>query len=146
MTLNDLIIRVRSYARDTSGSIFTKADVVNYINEGIDRMKIIPQLTGMTYLVALTDVAMLLPRQYRYLLAVYSASRCMFQDEQDSRSSTLMNEFETKLEELRSKIENGEIVITDINGLPITVTYETDYVVNEYFDIDSDDDDENILD
>lgn len=139
MTLNDLILRVRSYARDTSGSIFTKADIVNYINEGIDRVKIIPQLIGLKYLVALTDEAILLPKQYRYLLAVYSASRCMFQDEQDSRSSTLMNEFETKLEELRSKIENGEIVITDSNGIPIVTVVDIDYVTNEYFYISEDD-------
>jgi hypothetical protein len=134
MTLNDLILRTRSYVRDSSGSIFTKEDVVSYINEAIDRIKMIIQLKGTNNLVALTDTPTLIPSEYHYLLAVYSASRCMFQDEQESRSSTLMNEFETKLEELKSKIDNGEIVIKDVNGNIVTVTINVDYVINEYFD------------
>jgi hypothetical protein len=136
MTLNDLILRVRSYTRDTSGSIFAKIDVVGFINEGIDRIKVIPQLTTLTYLNALTDTTTILPEQYHYLLAVYSASRCMFQDEQDGRAGTLMNEFETKMEELRSKIDNGEIIIKDIDGNAIVITTEMDYIMNEYFDVD----------
>lgn len=134
MTLNDLILRVRSYARDINGSIFTKADIVSYINEGIDRTKRIQQLIGEDYLVNLTDMPKLIPNQYHYLLAVYSASRCMFQDEQDSRAGSLMNEFETKLEELKSKIDNGEIVIKDESGMPIVVTVDIDYITNEYFE------------
>lgn len=141
MTLNDLILRTRSYTRDASGSIFTKADVVNYINEAIDRIKVIKQLDGMTYLVALTDKPILLPEPFHYLLSIYSASRCMFQDEQDSRAGTLMNEFETKMEELRSKIDNGEIVIKDALGNEIIVTTEMDYIANTYFiEVDSDED------
>lgn len=135
MTLNDLMIRARSYVRDINGSIFSKQDLINFINEAIDRSKIIIQLNGMKYLVKLNDYPILMPEQYQYLLSVYCASRCMFQDEQDGRAGILMNEFETKLEELRAKIDNGEIIIKDEDGNIITATYDTDYVKNVYFDI-----------
>ena len=54
-----------------------------------------------------------------------------------------MNEFEIKLEELKSKIESGEIVIKDPEtGEDITTTNTTDYVYDNYFmkkNYDSDD-------
>lgn len=139
MTLNDLILRVRSYTRDTSGSIFTKADIVNYLNEAIDRIQTIQQLKGITYLVALTDVPTPLPNEYHYLIAVYSASRCMLQDEQDGRAGTLMNEFETKLDELKGKINNGEIVIKDADGNEVVTEIQVDYITNKYFEEEQDD-------
>ena len=53
------------------------------------------------------------------------------------------NEFEVKLEELKSKIESGEIVIKDPEtGEDITTINTTDYVYDNYFmkkNYDSDD-------
>lgn len=134
MTLLDLIKRVRSMTRDLSNSIFREVDVIDYINESIDRFRqYIPELSGMPYLKNKSEHPKLLPSQYHHLLAVYSASRCFGQDERHYQSTTLMNEFETKLDELKSAIESGQITIVDEDGNAIESTYEPDYVVDNYF-------------
>ena len=51
------------------------------------------------------------------------------QDERHYQSTVLMNEFETKLDELKQAIENGDIVITDPKtGEEFVSTNEVDYV------------------
>lgn len=134
MTRAQLMARVRAYTRDFSNSIFREVDVVDFINEGIDRIKeVVPELANMKYLNANTDSPLYLPNQYHILLAIYSAARCFGQDERHYQATTFMNEFETKLEELRVKIENGDITIVDENGKEIVADLKTDYVRNVYF-------------
>lgn len=130
MTLRELIRRVRSQTRDFTNSVFREQDIIDFINEGIDRFKqTIPELRGMRYLIAQNEKPILLPQQYCHLLAVYSTSRCFSQDENHYQGSTLMNEFEVKLAELKAQIENGDIVIVDPDsGLPITSNNIIDYV------------------
>jgi hypothetical protein len=126
--------RVRSITRDLSDSIFRDVDVTDYINEGIDRViQVLPMLAGMEHLTGDNDEPALLPKQYHHVLSVYSASRCYFQDERHYQASTLMNEFEVKMDELKTKIENGEITITDSNGDEVSLTYKVDYVTDNYF-------------
>lgn len=126
--------RVRSLARDFSNSIFREQDIIDYINEGIDRCRqITPEFDGMTYLLSNSSSPILLPSAYHHLLAVYSSSRCYAQDERNYQASTLMNEFEVKMEDLRIKIENGEVVITDTNGNVVTRDNDIDYVDSSYF-------------
>ena len=50
MKLSDLISRVRSYTRDTTGTLFSTSDVKAFINEGVDKFRQIKQLEGMNYL------------------------------------------------------------------------------------------------
>ena len=81
-----------------------------------------------------TDEVEIIPSQYQHLIAVYSASRCFSQDEQQYQASTYMNEFESKLDELLQKINGGEIVITDKDGNVLnTDNIPLDYVKNMYF-------------
>lgn len=132
----DLIRRVRSLTRDLSNSIFREIDIIDYINESIDRYRqYIPELAGMKYLTSGADKPDLLPEQYHYLIAVYAASRCFGQDERHYQATNFMNEFEIKLEEMKSKLEAGEVVITDPQtGEAVGATYEPDYVVtNNYY-------------
>jgi len=126
----DLILRVRSYTRDFSNSIFREADIVDYLNEGIDRFKqIVPELKNLTYLLTSTQVPELIPSEYHHLLSLFAASRCFAQDEGHYRATTLMNEFEVKLQEFLSRIESGHIKILDAStGLPIVLDEELDYV------------------
>lgn len=71
----------------------------------------------------------MIPEQYQHLLAVYAAARCFSQDERHYQATTLMNEFEIKLEEMKSLIESGQIVIKDpVTGEAITDEYVMDYV------------------
>lgn len=130
MRLELLIRRVRSITRDFSNSIFREQDIIDFINEGIDRFKqLIPELESLEYLVAKNETPSLIPSQYISLLAIYSSSRCFTQDERHYQASTLMNEFEIKLEDLRNKIENGEITIIDPEtGEVIENDYDIDYV------------------
>ena len=131
----DLIGRVRSLTRDFSNSIFRESDIVDYINEGINRIRqVIPELSGLTELTDNAQSPDLLPKQYHHLLALYSASRCFGQDERHYQASNFMNEFETKLDEMKVSIEEGRIKIIDPQtNQPINSTYESDYVVDNYF-------------
>ena len=70
MKLSDLIVRVRSYTRDTTGTLFSTSDIKSFINEGIDKFRQIKQLEGMSYLDNDNDIPKLLPIQYHYSLAM----------------------------------------------------------------------------
>lgn len=135
MRLIDIDKRVRNMTRDFTSSIFREIDIIDFANEGIDRMmQLVPAFSNMEYLVNSDDVPLYVPKQFHHLIAVYSASRVCAQDERTYQAMTYMNEFETKLEELKTKIENGEIVITDPEtGEPVAVGAPNDYVVNNYF-------------
>jgi len=129
VTRIQLILRVRSYTRDFSNSIFREIDITDYLNEAIDRVReVITECEGMVYLTNNSDVPTLLPSQYHYLLSVYAASRCYSQDGNDYKGGDMMNEFESKLNELQTKIDNGDVIITDINGNTITNDNPIDYV------------------
>jgi hypothetical protein len=144
MNRGDLIRRVRAYTRDLNSSIFRNVDVVDFINEGVDRVKSrVPQLVSIPTLVSDDSVPLPLPAQYHALLAIYGASRCFGQDERHYQASTLMNEFEQKLDELISAINNREVIIVDAEGVEIDSNIPVDYVKVEYFassNIDDEDD------
>lgn len=136
MNRAELISRVRSFTRDFSSSIFREVDVINFINESIDRLKeVVPELSDMNYLTENAHSPLYLPEQYHVLLAIYSASRCFGQDERHYQATTFMNEFETKLEELKDKIEGGDVVIVDSSGETLAVPTITDYVRDVYFNV-----------
>lgn len=125
-----IVARVRSLTRDFTNSIFRENDIVDFINEAIDRFRqAIPQLKNMKHLLTPTSEPSMLPEQYQHLLAVYAAARCFSQDERHYQATTLMNEFEVKLEEMRSLVESGQIVIVDpTTGEAIEDEYAVDYV------------------
>ena len=134
MNRRQIVARVRSRPRDLSNSIFREVDVVDYINEAIDRvMQIIPQMQKMQHLRANEQVPKLLPRRYHHLLAVYSASRCFSQDERHYQATNLMNEFELKMDELKVAIENGDVIIVDDDGKPVVLDNIADHVHDVYF-------------
>lgn len=134
MKRSDLIRRVRSNTRDLASSIFRQVDIVDFINEGIDRIKSrVHQLRAMPYLDSDDQEVTLLPSHYQYLLAVYATSRCFGQDERHYQASTFMNEFETKLDELFNDVNEGVVVITDPDGNPIESTNTIEYVKIVYF-------------
>ena len=135
MTLQDLINRVRVYTRDFTGSIFREADIDIFLKESFNRCKVIPELSTLTYPNGKSVEIALIPESHQYLLSLYASSRCLFQDEQDYRAGTLMNEFENKLEELHSLVECGQIVIKDANGIAVSSPLFNGFVVNEYFDV-----------
>ena len=134
-----IIQRVRAITRDFTNSIFREQDIIDFINEGINRFKqIIPELGNLQELLVNTQEPVLIPYEYRHLLAVYSAARCFAQDERHYQAATLMNEFEIKLDELKTKIENGEIAIVDENGNVIQKDIPVDYVdLKPYWGIES---------
>ncbi len=129
MQRSHIVARVRSLTRDFSNSIFRETDIIDFINEAIDRIRqAIPELKGMIYLSTNLIEPNLLPEQYHHLLAIYASARCFGQDERHYQASTNMNEFEVKLEELRTAIENGQIIIVDENGEEINSDLPIDYV------------------
>ena len=135
MTRLYLVARVRALTRDFSNSIFREADIIAFLNEGLERFKqAIPEFRTEIKFENNDSEPKLIPSFYHHILAVYSASRCFSQDERHYQATILMNEFEVKLEELKSKIESGEIVILDPEtGEPITRYNDTDYVRDNYF-------------
>lgn len=135
MDLKSLVAKVRRHARDFNETIFRKEDIVDFINEAIDRIiQVIPQLQNMSYLLHDDDVVGLLPREYVHLLANYSVARLFSQDERHYEATTFMNEFEVKLAEFQERLSNGEIEIIDpVTGEPIDNNIPVDYVRNDYF-------------
>ena len=133
MTLSELVSRVRSYTRDTTGTLFTLSDVKGFINEGIDKLRQIKVLEGMEYLESDVDIPDYLPSQYHYSLAVYSASRCFSQDEQHYLAQTFMEEFLGLYSLIELGIKEGTIVIIGSDGEQISSDDEFDGVVDVYF-------------
>lgn len=133
MTLNELVNRVRSYTRDTTGTLFSVSDVKDFINEGIDRLRFIKELEGMKSLSTDLDEPILLPPQYHYVLAVYSASRCFAQDEQQYFAQVYMDEFSGIFALIELGIQEGTIVIKNENNEIIKNENEPDGVTNVYF-------------
>lgn len=134
MNLMELIAKVRRYTRDLTGSLFTSEDVQDFCNEGIQRLRAIPELKNMVELQTSTDAVILLPNQYHYFIALYGASRCFTQDEQHYQAEQFMNEFETKVFTLERDIASGNVEITDNNGNVIVDSSRNDYVKEEYFE------------
>lgn len=132
----EIIKRVRKNIFDEDSDTFTSETIIDYINEGIDRLKqIIIDLDEMNYLNNDSDIPKFLPTKYHHLIALYSTSRCFSQDERYYQAVNYMNEFEIKSEELKQKIENGEIIIRDEfddYGDEIT-NNEVEYVIDNYF-------------
>lgn len=135
MLHTDLIKKVRAHARDFNDTIFRKEDITLFLNEAIDRViQVLPAFNNMAYLVDDDDFVSYLPREYTHLLSTYSVARLYSQDERHYEASTFMNEFELKLDELKERIENGEIEIIDPDtGVPLDTSIATDYVVDKYF-------------
>lgn len=133
MTLNDLVTRVRSYTRDTTGTLFELSDIKNFINEGIDKLRQIKSLETMATLTNDEQSVDLLPPQYHYCLAVYSASRCFSQDEQHYLAQTFAEEFNGLYDLIELGIKEGTIVIADDGGNPINNDISMDGVTNVYF-------------
>lgn len=133
MTLNEIITRVRSYTRDTTGTLFTSSDVQDFANEAIDKLKQITALEKMNYLKNGEDTPNLLPSQYHYAIAVYSASRCYTQDEQHYLAQTFLSEFEGLYSLLELGIKEGTIKITDEEGNVISDENTLDSVKDVYF-------------
>ena len=134
MKLVNLVARVRSYTRDTTGTLFTTSDVKDFINEGIDRLRQIKQLEGMKNLTNDLDEPNLLPPQYHYMIAIYSAFRCFAQDEQYTPAQSYSDEFETLFRTVELGIQDGRIVIVDEDNNEVKNDVDFDSVKNVYFD------------
>jgi len=125
----DIISEVRIMTRDLTNSVFRESDIIVFINQGIDRIKqLISQLDGMVSLTAPNQEPIILPVKYHSLISVFATARCFGQDERHYQATTFMNEFETKMEEFRSAVENGEIVLTNPDATPIEGSYNIEYV------------------
>jgi hypothetical protein len=129
MTRNDLVRRVRAHTRDFNSVSFRQDDIIAYINEAIERVRqLVPQCMGMVPLLANLQEPILLPVQYQHLLAVYAAARCYGQDDRAYQASTLMNEFEVKLDEMIRNINSGDLVIVDENGDEVEYDGKKEYI------------------
>ena len=140
----ELILRVRALTRDFTNSIFREQDIIDFINEGINRFKqIMPIFKSTPKLLVAEQEPKPIPEEYQHLLAVYSASRCFGQDERHYQATTLMNEFEVKLDELKQGYENGDIEILDpVTGEVMTLDNPISYVdLQPYWGINSTTDD-----
>lgn len=135
MRLSEINDRARLMLRDTNKTIFEEFNTKSFINEAIDRVRSIKTLNNMVYLESPDQSPIYLPEQYHHLLSIYCASRCFFQDEQMQQSVSLMNEFESKMFELKNGIENGEIEIKDPDGNIVdnSDAYKMDFVKDVYF-------------
>lgn len=134
MKLLDLEKRVRAHARDFNSTIFRKTDIVMFLNEGIERFtQELPELSDIPHLVTDTDEVKYIPKPYIHLLANYATSRLFSQDERHYEATTMMNEFEMKLSDFVSKVNDGRIVLVDDDGNELASAEKDDYVSDNYF-------------
>lgn len=134
MTLKDINDYARQLLRDTNKTIFQEIEVNRAINEGVNRCRQVKELQYMKKLESTSEEPIFLPEQYHELLALFGASRCFFQDEQFQQATMLMNEFENKMFELKTAIENGDIIITDPSGNEVdNAGGRIDYIKDIYF-------------
>lgn len=134
MTFFEINSYTRQLLRDTNRTIFQESEINRAINEGINRCRQIRELSLMKKLESNNEEPLFLPEQYHELLSLFAASRCFFVDEQFQQATILMNEFESKLFDLKSDIENGDIIITDTDGNELELGETSiDYVLDEYF-------------
>lgn len=130
----DLILRTRSLVRDLSNSFFRESDVIDYLNEGIERIgQVLPELADTPLLLNRTQDLTRIPKPYHHILSLYAAARLCSQDERHYQAGTFMNEFETKLATLVQDVMNGDVVICDENGNVIEPFQNIDHVRNDYF-------------
>lgn len=132
MTLNELIARVRYYTNDETASLFLRENVVEYINEGIDKFRSIPELSTMIHLVEPEDVPILLPDQYHFLIAIYACAMCFLQDENEYGYTQHFMNFTNQFNDVEQGIASGKIVILNSLGEQIIDETKMDYVKNEY--------------
>lgn len=134
MTLASMLVRAGRLLRDEGNTIYSKVFLTENINEGIDRVRqLVPELKGMTWLVADGDVPILLPSNFHHLLYLYAMARCYEIDEQHFQAAKYMNEFEAKIQNLIEAMAAGEVTIIDGNGDTVTADIRQDFVVNYYF-------------
>ena len=142
MTLSELIVMTRIYARDNNSFMFSEAAISMFINQAIDRIKQYKIFDNMPYLENGTDIVTYLPRPYHYMLALFAASRCYDTDERFYEGTEKRNEFEIYLDNLIGEIECGNITILDDNGVAVenSTTY-IDHITDVYFVTTNSDDD-----
>ena len=137
MTFKELIDMTRFYTRDSNGFMFSDTNIKLFINQGIDRIKQFKLFSGLSHLDSLGDIPQILPQEYHYMLALFSASRLFDNDERFYEATQKRNEFEQLFEEMISEINAGNIIIKDANGdnLDTLDDGEThvEYVKDEYY-------------
>jgi hypothetical protein len=134
MIRSQLVTRVRSLTRDFSGTTFRLEDVLDFLNEGIDRLRqLFPVFENMMFLDNDSDEPTLLPVPYHSVLALFATSRLFAQDDRAYQATTFMNEFELKIDELRVGIDEGRFVIKDLNGIALDNGNGAFYVEDNYF-------------
>ena len=100
---------------------------------------VIPELRAMPLLYSGNETVKLLPLEYQHLIALYSSSRCFFQDDRFFQATTYMNEFEVKLDEMKSRLHSGDLVILGEDGNAVTFKYFDETVnLKPYWGVDED--------
>lgn len=129
MKLVELIRRTRSLTRDFTNSIFREQDIIDFINEGLNRFKqVIPEVKNAERLINRDSDVEYIPEEYQHLLSVYATSRCFGQDERHYQATTYMNEFEVKLDQLKQAIDNGDVIIKNPDGDSVDKIFKAEYV------------------
>lgn len=133
MNLATLRTRTQRYVRDIAGKKFSTAELDDYINEGVDRLRSYIVFKNMPY-ANLADQVAYLPPAYHYMLALYGASRCFGVSGDFYQEDQRRNEFENMFADLIMQIENGDLIILDELGQQITdATNAIYYVQDTYF-------------
>lgn len=100
----------------------------------IDRIKQrVPQLRGMVYLDADTDIPILLPEEWHEIISIFIQKDALEFDDRYYDAKIANNEFEQRLDSLKGLIASGELIITDSEGNEVLVSFTPERVSNVYF-------------
>lgn len=135
MTLADILNLSRLHTRDTDSALFSNAMCIIYANECIDRLRQWKPLSGMLHLKILSDVPIILPEPWHYLISLFVSSRCFDYDERFYEASEKRDEFENAFAQLRADVECGTIVLFDADGIPVDLSVDGECVIDCVKDI-----------
>ena len=138
MTLTELIAMTRLLSRNINGYIFTNEIITLFINQCIDRLKQYKVFGDMAHLSTGSDVPILLPTSYHYMIALFAASRCLDMDERFYEGTEKRNEFEALLDELIAEIQSGNLVIYNSDTAVEDTTSYIDAITDVYYAISED--------
>ena len=127
--LSTAITDTRRLLKDSTENVWTNSDITYFINQAIDIIKnTIPEY--FTSLQRVTSGNIIIDEAYELLIVLYSASKCFEQDEQDYKSSKLLNEFESRRIEMIDTIKESDAYKTILDA----DSDNKEFVQNEYYE------------
>ena len=132
ITVQAVVNLTRRYLNDETENVWTDVSIIDYINDAINDIKTtLPEYFTDLFEIETKLDTIVLESTFKTLLALFSASRCFFTDEQYYKEQTLRNEYENSKEMKINKVMESDAYY---NKTLASGNTSTDYVRDVYSD------------